>query len=234
VAKKVRTPPPPRRPVQAPQRRDTRRKKPAAADRGRLLWILAVVVLVAVAAIGAALYFGLRGGGGTKTGKNYNTLPGIRRTRPPWPLDLSHLDQNLAGLDLKTTASHLGLQLHFHAHLDVFVDGKRVTVPAFVGIGPGGGYLGEMHTHIPNGVLHIESPEKGAHFVLGQFFGEWAVYLDSRCIGSVCGLKWYVNGVRQTGNPADLELKMHQEIAIVAGKKPPKKIPSSYKFSPGE
>jgi hypothetical protein len=37
----------------------------------------------------------------------------------------------------------------------------------------------------------------------------------------------------QTGNPQRYTLKPHQEIAIVVGK-PPAKIPSSYKFLPGE
>jgi hypothetical protein len=42
-----------------------------------------------------------------------------------------------------------------------------------------------------------------------------------------------VNGKQQTGNPAGLVLKSHQEIALVLGK-PPKTIPSSYKFPAGE
>jgi hypothetical protein len=231
VAKKVRTPPPPRRPVQAPQRRDTKRQRPAA-DRSRLVWLVAVLVLIAAAAIGSALYFALRGSGGTTTSaKNYNTLPGIRRTKPPWPVNISHLDENLASLGLDTTEGHVGLAFHIHAHLDVFVNGKKVQVPALIGINPA--FLAELHTHLPNGVIHIESPHKGKHLTLGQFFGDWAVFLNSRCIGSECGLTWYVNGKRQTGNPAGLELKAHQEIAIVVGK-PPKKIPSKYAFTAGE
>jgi hypothetical protein len=93
--------------------------------------------------------------------------------------------------------------------------------------------LTELHTHDTRGVIHIEA-QKARGFVLGQFFAEWGVYLDSHCIGAYCnGLKWYVNGKRQTGNPATLVLKAHEEIAIVVGK-PPKKIPSSYAFLAGE
>jgi len=58
------------------------------------------------------------------------------------------------------------------------------------------------------------------------------VYLDSHSIGGYSGLKWYVNGKQQTGNPADLVLKPHQEIAFVVGR-PPAKIPSSYAFPAG-
>jgi len=53
-------------------------------------------------------------------------------------------------------------------------------------------------------------------------------------MGSYCnGLKWYVNGKQQTGNPETLALNPHQEIAIVIGK-PPAQIPSSYNFPAGE
>jgi hypothetical protein len=106
-------------------------------------------------------------------------------------------------------------------------------VPRYVGINLGAQYLTELHTHDATGVVHIES-QKQAQFTLGQFFAEWGVFLNSRCIGAYCnGLQWYVDGKRQTGNPQDLLLKAHQEIAIVVGKAP-KKVPSSYKFPPGE
>ncbi len=237
MAKKVRTPPPPRR-VQAPQRRETRRSTAAGT---RPPWVYAaagagVAALIAAAILGVVL---LRDNGSvtkTKTtATNYNTLPGIRRTKAPWPWppEYQFLADRLLPLDLTTLGGHQGLVLHIHAHLDIFVDGKRVNVPALVGINAAAGYLTELHTHDSRGVIHIEA-QKARDFTLGQFIAEWGVYLDSRCIGAYCnGLKWYVNGKEQTGNPAGLVLKSHQEIAIVVGK-PPAKIPSSYKFSPGE
>jgi hypothetical protein len=194
--------------------------------------VVALLAVVAAAAIGSALYFALRGSGGTSTANapNYNTLPGIRRTKPPWPVDYSHQDENVAALGLDTTEGHLGLAFHIHAHLDIFVNGEKVTVPALIGINPA--YFVELHTHNTDGVIHIESPHEGKRLTLGQFFGEWAVFVNSRCIGSECGLSWYVNGKRQSGNPAQLVLKAHQEIAIVVGK-PPKKIPSKFAWAPG-
>jgi len=76
----------------------------------------------------------------------------------------------------------------------------------------------------------VESARK-LDFTLGQFFAEWGVFLNRRCVGAYCnGLKWYVNGVRQTGNPQKLVLKDHQEIAIVVGK-PPKKIPATFAWA---
>jgi hypothetical protein len=233
VAKKVRTPAPPKRPVQAPQRRQT--KRTPARGGGRNLWpIIGVLALVAAAAIGAALYFALRSNGSGSTAKttttaNYNALPGIRRTKPPWPVEYTHLTDNLLALGLNTGISHQGLALHFHDHLDVFVHGKKVVVPALIGINDDA-YLTELHTHLTDGIVHVESADAGKTFTLGQFFAEWPLFLNARCIGSECGLKWWVNGVRQAGNPADLELKPHQVIVIAAGKAP-KKIRSTYAWN---
>ena len=108
----------------------------------------------------------------------------------------------------------------------------RVKIPALVGINPGAGYLTELHTHDDSGVIHIEA-QKSRDFTVGQFFSEWAVHLDANSIGGYKGLKWYLDGKRQTGNPQTLILKPHQEIAFVVGK-PPAKIPSSYAFPAGE
>jgi hypothetical protein len=234
VAKKVRTPPPPRR-VQAPQRRETRR--PSRVPQ-RSPWLYAGAgALVAAAIAGAVVGIVVaRGGGGSATTKttatNYNTLPGIRKTKAPWPPEYRYLADRLAPLDLTTLGGHQGLVLHFHAHIDLFVNGKPVKVPALVGINPGAGYLTELHTHDARGVIHIEA-QKSRDFTVGQFFAEWAVYLDAHTIGGYSGMTWYLNGKQQTGNPANLVFKPHQQIEFVVGT-PPANIPSSYKFSPGE
>jgi hypothetical protein len=231
VAKKVRTPPPPRR-VQAPQRRDPRK------DRGtaRSPWLYAaggaaVAALLAAAVIGVIVVRGDDSGAETTTPTNYNNLAGVRRTKAPWPPEYEFLPDRLLPLGLHDLTEE-GAATHIHAHVDIFVDGKRVTVPPNIGVTPS--YLTELHTHDTRGLLHIESPEADDEFTLGQFFAEWGVFLNGRCVGSYCdNLRWYVNGERQTGNPAGLVFKSHQQIAIVVGK-PPAKIPASYKFRSGE
>jgi hypothetical protein len=232
VAKKVRTPPPPRR-VQAPQRRETRR--PSGGSH-RPPWIYAVggaLVAAAIAAAVVGIVVARGGGSDTKaTATNYNTLPGIRKTKAPWPPEYLYLADRLAPLDLTTLGGHNGLVLHFHTHIDIFVNGKKVQVPALVGINAGAGWLTELHTHNATGVIHIEA-QKSRDFTVGQFFAEWAVYLDAHSIGGYSGMKWYLNGKQQTGNPAALVFKPHQEIAFVVGT-PPAKIPSSYKFASGQ
>ncbi len=233
MAKKVRTPPPPRR-VQAPQRRETRRSE----GPQRSPWLYAVGGAVVAAAIAAAvlgIVLTRDNGGSAKTkttGTNYNALPGIRKTKAPWPPEYLYLADRLLPLKL-STLSNEGVATHIHAHLDIFVNGKRVTVPPQIGINPGANYLTELHTHDSRGVIHIESPKANDEFTLGQFFGEWAVRLDANSVGGYTGVTWYLDGKQQTGNPATLVLKAHQEVAIVVGKAPAK-IPSSYKFSQGE
>jgi hypothetical protein len=250
MAKKPRTPAPPKRPVQAPQKRDPRRARAAAktgTDRRRLWTIVAVLALIAIAAIAAALYFALRGNGSTSSSNKsaggfemrvdpakdaqYNRLPGVRKTKAPWPPDFAHLDERLAPLGL-TSLSQEALAYHIHQHLDIYVNGKHLNVPECVGIF---GcykhfvYLTELHTHSTDGVIHNESPTTH-NYSLGDFFAEWGVFLNKRCVGGYCqGYKWYVNGKLQHGNPQDLVLTPHLEIVFVIGK-PPKKIPSTYNW----
>ena len=233
VAKKVRTPPPPRR-VQAPQRRETRR---AAGIPERPPWIYAaagalVVAVIAAAVLGFVLTRGSGGAENKAAATDYNALPGIRKTKAPWPPEYLYLADRFIPLDLTTLSGHNGLVLHFHTHIDIFVNGKKVKIPAYVGINLGAGWLTELHTHDARGVIHVEA-QKSRDFTVGQFFAEWAVYLDSHSIGGYSGMKWYLNGKQQTGNPQTLVFKPHQEIAFVVGT-PPANIPSSYKFSPGE
>ena len=257
MAKKVRTPPPPKR-VQAPQKRETRR---AAGVPTRPPWFYAAVGAGAVVVI-AAIVLGvilLRDNGSValfesllndvhaagsdliKVGivgcganvASYNHLPGVRKTKAPWPPEYQFLADRLPPLGL-TTLPQEAVNTHYHSHLDIFVNGKKVRVPALIGINTGAQYLTQLHTHDTRGVIHVESPKANDHFTLGQFLAEWGVFLNSRCIGAYCnGLKWYVNGKLQAGNPQRYTLQSHDEIAIVVGK-PPKTIPSRYQFLAGE
>ena len=236
MAKKVRTPAPPKR-VQAPQKRETRR---AAGVPTRPPWFYAAIGAGAVALI-AAIVLGVilvrdNGGSSSKSQANvasYNRLPGVRKTKAPWPPEYQYLADRLPPLGL-TTLPQEAVSTHYHSHLDIFVDGKKVTVPALIGINVGAQYLTQLHTHDKRGVIHVESPKANDHYSLGQFVAEWGVFLNGRCIGAYCnGLKWYVNGKRQTGNPQRYILQPHDEIAIVVGK-PPAKIPSKYGFLAGE
>jgi hypothetical protein len=122
---------------------------------------------------------------------------------------------------------------HIHAHLDLYVKGKRIQVPANIGIDFQQQFITELHTHDATGVIHIESP-KVTTFSLGQLFGEWGVKLTSRCVGPYCGsVRWWVNGKAKHGDPAAHVLRAHEEIVVAEGA-PPFVVPKVYAFPPGE
>ena len=132
------------------------------------------------------------------------------------------------------------LDVHYHAHLDINVNGKPVDVPPYVGYVLQGkkASLAPLHTHDKSGVIHIENSVP-ATFLLGQFFVEWGVRLSPTCVGGYCAdathdFAVYVNGKPYAGDPGQIVLTKHEEIAIeygAKGKLP--KPPSSYVFPNG-
>ncbi|HEY7693864.1 MAG TPA: hypothetical protein VH816_16120 [Gaiellaceae bacterium] len=171
----------------------------------------------------------------------------------PWPAPADPLRlTRAAGLqpERKETLIH-----HVHAHLDVFVNGRRVVVPAGIGINvedrgvkafplPDGSTayggiqlcaqpcISPLHTHDTSGILHTESASPVPNR-LGQFFTEWGVRLGRDCVGGYCrptSIQFFVNGKRYDGSPRAILLTDHKEIAIVIGS-PPGKIPKTADFS---
>lgn len=226
-------PPPARRP--APPVRS--KGAPVARGVDRRWWIAGSAVAV-LAIVGIVLGVTLSKSGSSSAAATGSTqipwasIPGLQTGAPPWNNSSAVLPDRLQQLGLKPLGQE-GTVVHIHQHLDVYVNGKHVQVPALIGIDSAQGFLTELHTHDATGVLHVES-ETNRSYVLGQLFGEWGVKLTSNCLGTYCGdLSWWVNGKKMTGNPAQLVLKAHQEIVIAAGKRP-FTIPSSYTFPQGE
>jgi hypothetical protein len=116
---------------------------------------------------------------------------------------------------------------HIHAHVDVFIDGKAVTVPAMIGILPAQKCLYWMHTHDDSGIVHIEAPKKRA-FTMAQFFDLWKA-TGPGAPQRKDAPKIYVNGKKVDKRLDQVELEEHMEIAVVYGKEPAS-IPSSYNF----
>jgi hypothetical protein len=162
------------------------------------------------------------------------TLPGIQTGNAPWTPATDTLKARLAAIGLPSLTAE-GQALHIHQHIDIFVNGQVVTVPADIGIGPD--FLSPIHTHDSTGIIHVESPTIRT-YRLGQFFDEWGVRFTPDCIGGYCASgsttsKVYVDGKLTTGaDPRNLKLFAHEEIAIVYGT-PPATIPASYTFPAG-
>ena len=68
------------------------------------------------------------------------------------------------------------LSYHVHAHLALFVEGQPVEVPG--GIGIRADCFSWLHTHAPDGILHVEAPAPHT-YTLGDFFRVWGRPLDA-------------------------------------------------------
>jgi hypothetical protein len=191
------------------------------------------VVLVVVAAVVGGVVLTSRSGTTARADHAiaWDAVPALQRGAAPWNSGSAALSERLAPARLHALTME-GAVVHTHEHLDLYVNGKKVGVPALVGIDPVGNFLTELHTHDTTGIIHLESPAQTS-FTLGQFFCEWGVKLTSNCLGRYRGtLSWWVNGTRMHGDPAQLVLEPHQEIVIAAGR-PPAEIPSSFGFPAG-
>ena len=88
--------------------------------------------------------------------------------------------QRQVGTELKTERTTREIALtcdpemaqgfHVHPVLELQVNGDRVELPANIGVGPT--CMTVLHTHTPDGVVHVESPEK-RDFTLADFFAVW-------------------------------------------------------------
>ncbi len=170
-----------------------------------------------------------------------------------WPAPADAMARARAAGLVPETAERL--QYHVHSHLDVFVDGTPVVVPAGLGIdisNPGvhaltdggqtsyGGIavpcdapcISPLHTHDATGVLHTESATEKDN-TLGQVFREWNVRLDTSCVATYCRpatpVAVYVDGTKLDGDPTQIPLSNHKEIAVVVGTAPAR-VPSSYNW----
>lgn len=231
-----------------------------SSPRSRLFAIAVAGVLLAIAGCGSAP------AGSTPASPNAAPAspgssagaPAASPSEPPaallWPAPPDPMELTVEA-GLKPQPKEF-LNTHVHAHLDVLVDGKPVTVPAGIGINiddPAvrrgdqadgsvsyGGIqlcnepcISPLHTHDTTGILHTESTVATPN-TLGEFFTEWDVALDASCVGTFCSpatkIAIYVDGEPTTGDPRAIELIDQREIAIVIGTPPPR-IPTTADFS---
>jgi hypothetical protein len=136
------------------------------------------------------------------------------------------------------------LLFHIHAHLAVFVDGRRRTIPRAIGIpwprritssdqGPfvvGDRCYYRMHSHTADGVIHIESPVQRT-YTLGDYFDIWRQPLGPGRVGPFGGpVTVYVNGTRFRGDPRSAPLTAQALVQIDVGGDVP---PQGFTFPPG-
>jgi hypothetical protein len=118
------------------------------------------------------------------------------------------------------------IAVHYHAHLDIFTGGRRVTVPAGIGIPRNGLCLYWIHTHDTSGVIHIEAPAGQASrmFTLGDFLAIWGG-------GPTTHVLVIVNGRPYPGDPDGIVLAAHELITLETS--PPEVPQPGFEFPQG-
>lgn len=113
--------------------------------------------------------------------------------------------------------SHTETKSHYHAELEIIIDGKTYDIPANIGV-----ELEKMrpvHTHDATGELHVEGPCI-RDFTLGDFFKIWNKQFNNNCIFGFCTdngskgiLTMTVNGINNQ-EFENLVLRDDQKIKI--------------------
>jgi hypothetical protein len=138
------------------------------------------------------------------------------RSSPPWP---APTDVTRRVADAGLSLGPMGVAEHYHPHLRIVVDGRDVQVPGNIGVDPASGAMSALHTHEPDGTVHIEAHTVGQVFTLGQLFVQWGVQLTPTQIGGVHatdGRRLIVtsNGVAVTGDPMEIRFQPEQRIEL--------------------
>jgi hypothetical protein len=122
------------------------------------------------------------------------------------------------------------LAYHIHMHLAVYVNGSEMALPGGIGIpgsqvvqttqGPvatAGKCYYWLHTHAPDGIIHVESPTKRI-YSLGEFFDEWHQPLTgSDVAGHKGSVSVFVDGKPWTKDLRAIPLLPHTVIQMSVG-----------------
>jgi hypothetical protein len=196
-------------------RRRQEQERAAQEKRARRRAILGplAVGLVAVAAITIAA---LRSGGDDPAGAPVSDVA----ASAPFGQHYDGLVQRREAAQVPTMMETMNSRVHVHPVLELFVNGKPVTVPANIGIDPrvDGMQMAGLHTHDASGTIHVEGVA-GAR--LGQFFAIWGVPFSARQLGPYRAgagksVRMWVEGKRSNAF-GELKLADGQRIVVSFG-----------------
>jgi hypothetical protein len=114
-----------------------------------------------------------------------------------------------------------GQRVHIHQHLAIFDHGAPVAVPAYIGIPEIARCIYWLHTHTPDGIIHIEAPVDRS-FTLGDFFAVWGQPLERQRVANATvrrgeKVRVWLDGKVFVGEPATIPLEPHTDIVIQVG-----------------
>lgn len=131
------------------------------------------------------------------------------------------------------------VDLHYHAHVSLFVEGERIAIPPAVGVVDptivdgfveGGSCLYWMHAHDATGLVHLEPPVAG-DYTLGQLFDVWGRGLTRDQVAGFSGaVSVFVDGERYEGDLRDIALSSGLHVSLQVGR--PLSSPPIYVFQP--
>lgn len=196
------------------ERRLKREAELRAAQRRRTLLIGGAAALVVI--IAGIAFFSLRGVLANGPQSNASSTATVVSTNSTATAIASMPPVGLNSIQCNSTEQ---LTYHVHAHVSIYINGQPATIPAGIGIDqtnqPQVCYYW-LHTHNPDGVIHIEAPGPN-NFVLGTFFDEWKQKFSQ--LGypqqlDQAGWTAYVNGKPYNGDFRNITLTSHTLITL--------------------
>jgi hypothetical protein len=123
-----------------------------------------------------------------------------------------------------------GERVHIHQRLVILDHGKPVDIPPNVGQPSAKRCIYWLHTHTPDGFIHVEAPLDRS-FTLGDFFTVWGQPLSKTVAATAHTAKGesqkvWLNGEPFTGDPRTIPLTAHADIVIQIG--PPYAKPAKF------
>ena len=110
---------------------------------------------------------------------------------------------------------------HIHQHLAIWDRGRPVQIPPDVGRPIVANCFYWLHTHTPDGIIHVESPTFRS-YTLGDFFAVWGEPLSRQQVATAkvtpgASMRVWVNGRGYSGDPEKIDLAQHTDITIEVG-----------------
>jgi len=118
---------------------------------------------------------------------------------------------------------------HIHQHLAIYDHGKPVRIPEDVGRPLFAQCFYWLHTHTPDGIIHVESPVV-RQFTLGDFFAIWGEPLTKTRVAEARVRKGekltvWLDGSKYAGDPGTVPLTQHADITLDVGPPAPRPQP---------
>ncbi len=204
-------------------------------QRGFVSTLLMILIVVSVFAIGTTLWL-LAGSSNANAAPASHKGPErvlIYNVHNLAPAPTTRSGRTIDGISCRKLSNET-VKYHVHVLVNVYVKGKLLRLPAGIGITeprllekyPTGKFydvglyncLYWLHTHVADGIIHVEAPAKQA-FTLGEFFDIWNQPLTPSQVGPAKGpVVVFENGKRLVGNPRLTPLLAQGVIQIDVGK----------------